>query len=152
MMPQKKNPGPLELLRGRTGIINGYLMAALTMLHGLPSGYNRDFHEEKELLFAGLNMGIRATQIVNPLVETTTFNLERMADLCDKNFMTATELANYLVSDHDVPFRETHHIVGSLVGKLNREKSNLTNIPAVMAHLAENGIDADEAKVRTVLS
>ena len=47
MMPQKKNPGPCELLRGRQGIMNGYLMGGLTMLHGLPSGYNRDFHEEK---------------------------------------------------------------------------------------------------------
>merc|ERR1711939_29914 len=151
MMPQKKNPGPLELLRGRTGIINGYLMGALTMLHGLPSGYNRDFHEEKELLFAGLNMGIRATQIVNPLVETTTFNLERMADLCDKSFMTATELANYLVTDHGVPFRATHHIVGSLVGQLTRSNRDLTDIDAVMAHLQSEGISADERRVREVL-
>ena len=56
MMPQKKNPGTLELLRGRTGIINGYMVAGHTMLHGLPSGYNRDFHEEKELLFASLRV------------------------------------------------------------------------------------------------
>ena len=52
MMPQKKNPGTIELLRGRHGILSGYAAAGLSMLHGLPSGYNRDFHEEKELLFA----------------------------------------------------------------------------------------------------
>merc|ERR1719265_3045024 len=104
-MPQKKNPGPCELLRGRQGIMNGYLMGGLTMLHGLPSGYNRDFHEEKELLFASMRMAIRSASIVEPLVHSTTFNTQRMEELCDKNFMTATELANYLVDKHDVPFR-----------------------------------------------
>jgi len=78
MMPQKKNPGPCELLRGRQGIMNGYAAAGLTMLHGLPSGYNRDFHEEKELLFASCAMACRAAAVVPALVGTTTFNLARM--------------------------------------------------------------------------
>jgi len=151
MMPQKKNPGPCELLRGRQGIMSGYLMAGLTMLHGLPSGYNRDFHEEKELIFASCHMANRAASIIPSLVESTTFNLERMAEVCDKNFMTATELANYLVTDHNVPFRATHHIVGSLVGDLTRKGDNLTNTKAVMDHLKKEGINADEAAVRRVL-
>jgi argininosuccinate lyase len=151
MMPQKKNPGPCELLRGRQGIMNGYLMGGLTMLHGLPSGYNRDFHEEKELLFASCEMANRAAAIIPALVSTTTFNLERMKYLCDKNFMTATELANYLVSDHGVPFRATHHIVGSLVGQLTRAGDDLTNTKAVMEHLTKEGINADEKEVRRVL-
>jgi argininosuccinate lyase len=149
MMPQKKNPGPLELLRGRAGIVNGYAFGGYTMLHGLPSGYNRDFHEEKELLFA--SMAIRAAGIIPALVESTTLNFDRMAELCDKNFMMATELANYLVEDHDVPFRETHHIVGSLVGELVKTKSDLTDIEAVMKHLKESGIDANVDRVKAVL-
>ena len=120
MMPQKKNPGPCELLRGRQGIMSGYATAGLTLLHGLPSGYSRDFHEEKELLFASCEMANRAAAIIPALVESTSFNLPRMAQLCDKNFMTATELANHLVAVHGVPFRATHHIVGSLVGQLSR--------------------------------
>jgi argininosuccinate lyase len=151
MMPQKKNPGPCELLRGRQGIMNGYAMGGLTMLHGLPSGYNRDFHEEKELVFASCSMANRAASIIPSLVETTNFNLERMKDLCDKNFMTATELANYLVTDHNVPFRATHHIVGSLVGQLTRAGDNLTNTKAVMEHLKKEGINAVEKDVRRVL-
>ena len=63
MMPQKKNPGPCELLRGRQGIMSGYATAGLTLLHGLPSGYSRDFHEEKELLFASCEMANRAAAI-----------------------------------------------------------------------------------------
>jgi len=121
------------------------------MLHGLPSGYNRDFHEEKELIFASCHMANRAASIVPALVETTNFNLGRMKEVCDKNFMTATELANYLVSDHNVPFRATHHIVGSLVGQLTRAGDNLTNTKAVMEHLKKEGINADEAAVRRVL-
>ncbi len=152
MMPQKKNPGPLELLRGRAGIMNGYMVGGYTMLHGLPSGYNRDFHEEKELLFASLTMAIRAAEVIPGLIETTTLNKARMEELCDKNFMNATELANYLVAEHDVPFRETHHIVGSLVGDLVKQGKDLTATDAVMAHLKSNGIEANEQKVRTVLS
>jgi len=152
MMPQKKNPGTLELLRGRAGIQYGHMMAGYTMLKGLPSGYNRDFHKEKELLFASMRMANRSAAFVPNVVRTTTFNKTRMKELCDKNFMTATELANYLVAEHDVPFRATHHIVGSLVGKLTASGDNLTNLPAVMAHLAENGVQgAKEADVRRVL-
>merc|ERR1712048_373823 len=151
-MPQKKNPGTLELLRGRSGIQYGHMMAGYTMLKGLPSGYNRDFHEEKELLFASMRMANRSAAFVPNVVRTTQFNKERMKDLCDKNFMTATELANYLVAEHNVPFRATHHIVGSLVGKLTAAGSNLTNVDAVMKHLTENGVEgAKEADVRRVL-
>lgn len=148
MMPQKKNPGTLELLRGRHGIMTGYATAGLTMLHGLPSGYNRDFHEEKELLFASMKMAIRSANIVAPLVNSTQFNTERMEELCDKNFMTATELANYLVAEHDVPFRQTHHIVGSLVGKLVESKGDLTDIDAVVKHLNDEGIACTAADIR----
>jgi len=149
MMPQKKNPGTVELLRGRHGIMTGYATAGMTMLHGLPSGYNRDFHEEKELLFASMRMAIRSAEIVPPLVSSTTFNTDRMEELCDKNFMTATELANFLVAEHDVPFRETHHIVGSLVGKLVAKGSDLTDIDAIMEHLKDSGISTDEETVRS---
>jgi len=151
MMPQKKNPGTLELLRGRTGIITGYAMGGYTLLHGLPSGYNRDFHEEKELLFASTKMAIRCAEIVPALVMSTTFNKERMRELCDKNFMVATELANYLVARHNIPFRETHHIVGSLVGKAVAEGENMTNIGLVMDHLKEKGIDAERSDVLNFL-
>jgi argininosuccinate lyase len=151
MMPQKKNPGPCELLRGRQGIMNGYAAAGLTLLHGLPSGYSRDFHEEKELLFASCDMANRAAAIIPELVLSTTFNLPRMKQLCDKNFMTATELANYLVAQHSVPFRATHHIVGSLVGQLTRNGDDLTNTAAVMAHLKKEGIMAKESEIKQVL-
>lgn len=151
MMPQKKNPGTLELLRGRAGRAIGYSTAAMTMMKGLPSGYNRDFHEDKEILVGQFDMVNKGASIIPALVETTQFNLPRMAELGNANFSTATELANHLVSRHKVPFREAHHIVGTLVGKLVASGDNLTNEKACLEHLKSRGVNADPAELHRVL-
>jgi len=152
MMPQKKNPGCLELLRGRTGRLNGMLVAGFTMMKGLPSGYNRDFHEEKEILFEDLDLAIRAASVVGPLVQSTTINLERMSNLSGANFSTATELANFLVTKHSVPFRTAHHISGSLVGKLSRQgKCFDGNLEICQEHLKANGITTSDEELLKVL-
>ncbi|MSP61786.1 MAG: argininosuccinate lyase [Myxococcales bacterium] len=151
MMPQKKNPGTVELLRGRSGRMNGLLVAGLTMMKGLPSGYNRDFHEEKEILWEALDLVNRATEILPALLRSTTINKERMAELSYQNFATATELANYLVKSHNVPFRQAHHIVGSLVGDLYRRGENFSNFQACFDHLKASHIEAPEDEVRAVL-
>ncbi len=151
MMPQKKNPGTLELLRGRAGRVNGLMMAGLTMMKGLPSGYNRDFHEEKEILWEALDLVNRAAEIVPPLLESTTLNKARMAELCFGNFANATELANFLVREYGVPFRKSHHVVGSLVGELSRRGENFSNVAFCMDHLKKEGIAATEAAVAKVL-
>ena len=150
MMPQKKNPGAVELLRGRTGRVNGLLVAGLTMMKGLPSGYNRDFHEEKEVLWESLDLVNRAMEILPPLLKSTTLNKARMEELTYANFATATELANYLVRKQ-VPFRKAHHVVGSLVGDLSRRGENFSNFKACWEHLKKSGIEAKEDEVRAVL-
>jgi argininosuccinate lyase len=151
MMPQKKNPGALELLRGRSGRINGLLVAGLTMVKGLPSGYNRDFHEEKEILRESLDLINRAAEIIPPLVRSTQINKERMAELTYGNFATATELANYLVKKHQVPFRKAHHIVGSLVGELNKKGENLSATKACVEHLRRHELNVTDSEVADVL-
>ena len=151
MMPQKKNPGMLELIRGRSGRVNGLQNAAFTMVKGLPSGYNRDFHEDKEITVNIFDIAIRMTETIPSLIQSTRLNLDRMATLAGKNFSTATELANYLVLVHNVPFREAHHIVGSLVGELYRKGENFENFAHCYAHLKKNGINAPEADVKKVL-
>ncbi len=75
------------------------------MLQGLPSGYNRDFHEEKELLVDSLELVLRAADVIPPLIATTTINTQRMEEISSANFANATELANYLVHKHKQPFR-----------------------------------------------
>jgi len=151
MMPQKKNPGALELLRGRSGRVNGLLVAGLTMMKGLPSGYNRDFHEDKEIMVEAFDIACRAAHIISPVVTSTKINLPRLAELPHFSFSTATELANYLVSKHQVPFRQAHHVVGSLVGELSRSGSDLRNTEYALQHLNKNGIKADPKELAAVL-
>jgi len=152
MMPQKKNPGALELLRGRTGRINGLANAGFTMMKGLPSGYNRDFHEDKEILVSALSMINLAVEVVPPLIETTTINLKRMEELTFKQYSTATEVANYLVARHDVPFREAHHIVGSLVGELYRAGQDFSNTEFCLNHIINtHKIKAHPEEIKKVL-
>jgi len=151
MMPQKKNPGALELLRGRAGRITGLLTAGMTMVKGLPSGYNRDFHEDKEILVESLSLINRAVEVIPPLIKSTKINLDRMAELPDANFSAATELANYLVLKHKVPFRQAHHIVGSLVGELSRAGQNFSNKDFCFKHIESSGVKAPRDEVDAVL-
>ena len=152
MMPQKKNPGALELMRGRTGRINGLAVAGFTMMKGLPSGYNRDFHEDKELLVSALDLINKAVEVVPALIETTTINLKRMEELTFKQYSTATEVANYLVAKHDVPFREAHHIVGSLVGELYRSGQDFSNTDFCIKHIIQtHNIKANPDDIKKVL-
>ena len=152
MMPQKKNPGALELMRGRSGRINGLANAAFTMMKGLPSGYNRDFHEDKEILVGILDIINKAIEIVPSLIETTTINLERMEELTFRQYSTATEVANFLVARHDVPFREAHHIVGSMVGELYRSGQDFSNTDYCIKHITQtHKINATPEDIRKVL-
>ncbi len=152
MMPQKKNPGALELLRGRAGRLTGMLSAGMTMMKGLPSGYNRDFHEDKEILIHSCDLINRAIEVIPPLIESTTINTKRMEELAYANFANATELANYLVAKHNVPFRRAHDIVGSLVGKLYRRGENFSNTQLCFEHLKEEGVNAPDSEVLNVLN
>jgi len=120
-------------------------------MKGLPSGYNRDFHEDKEILVEALDLMNKAVKIVPSLIQTTTLKLERMAELCYGNFATATEVANYLVAKHDVPFRTAHHIVGSLVGDLSRAGKNFKDTDYCLNHIIKtHKVNADPATLLKV--
>lgn len=151
MMPQKKNPGMLELMRGRAGRVQGLTDAAFTMMKGLPSGYNRDFHEDKEITIFLFDIVNRVLHTLPALIQTTKFNLPRMSELATKNFSAATEVANYLVRDHNVPFRQAHHIVGSLVGKLYRAGKNFDDFQTCKQHMVESGIKIPDQDLKNAL-
>ena len=114
IMPQKKNPDVLELLRGKCGRVYGDLVALLTMLKGLPLAYNRDMQEDKEPLFNAFDSVRDSLRIAAELVGTTAFKTGNMARACQKGYADATSLAEYLVR-HGVPFRQAHEIVGRIV-------------------------------------
>ncbi|MCD6175085.1 MAG: argininosuccinate lyase [Planctomycetes bacterium] len=116
MMPQKRNPDMLELIRGKTGTVYGSLMAILTILKAQPSTYNRDLQEDKIHVFAAGDTTNACLRMTAAIVSHTTFNTKQIADGLDEGFLDATALAEYLVQK-SVPFRQAHGIVGSLVAQ-----------------------------------
>jgi argininosuccinate lyase len=119
MMPQKKNPDPLELVRGKAGRSLGHLVALLTTLKGLPSGYNKDLQEDKQAVFDAEDTLSSSLAAVRAILGGLTLNRPR-AEAAASGLLLATDVADYLVG-RGVPFRRAHEIVGGLVRKLIAE-------------------------------
>jgi argininosuccinate lyase len=113
LMPQKKNPDSLELMRGKSGRVIGHLTGLLTTLKGLPTAYNKDLQEDKEALFDTIDTLKIELTIATGVVRTLRVNAGRMSAALDDG-MLATDLADYLVR-RGVPFRQSHHLVGQAV-------------------------------------
>ena len=127
LMPQKKNPDSLELLRGKSGRVIGDLVGLLVTLKGLPSTYNKDLQEDKEAIFDALDTLSLALPVMAGVIRTLTLHPERMrAALTDE--MLATELADYLVAK-GMPFREAHTLVGQVVRRALAEGCSLRELP-----------------------
>jgi len=115
IMPQKKNPDVPELLRGKTGRVNGNLIALLTVLKGLPLAYNKDMQEDKEGVFDSVGTIFLSLEILNEAIKTMNINQENMMKACATGHLSATDLADYLVANCNIPFREAHFITGHAV-------------------------------------
>ena len=127
MMPQKRNPDMLELIRGKTGSVYGSLTAMLTILKALPSTYNRDLQEDKIHIFNAADVTSACIAMATAIVSNTKFNTKHIAAGIDEGFLDATSLAEYLVSK-GVPFREAHGVVGGLVTKCEKENRKLSGL------------------------
>ena len=128
IMPQKKNPDIPELIRGKAGRVTGSLVALLMTVKGLPLTYNRDLQEDKEQIFDALDTVKSSLSITAELLANSVFNTDRMKKSCYGGFMTATDIADYLVKKN-MPFRQAHGVVGSIVAlcqKRNIELDELT--------------------------
>ncbi len=142
MMPQKRNPDLLELIRGKTGAVYGSLMAMLTILKGQPSGYNRDMQEDKGHVFAAGDAVEACLNVMQAIVSHTKFNTKEISAGLDKGFLDATSLAEYLVRK-GVPFREAHGIVGSLVAACEKQNKKLAGIALDELKKHSASIEAD---------
>jgi argininosuccinate lyase len=120
MMPQKRNPDMLELIRGRCGNVYGDLFALMTILKGLPIGYNRDLQEDKRIVFRAYDTVSACLTMATAIVNSAEFVKERIEPTLEYGFLDATSLAEYYVTK-GIPFRTAHQIVGSLVAKCERE-------------------------------
>lgn len=114
IMPQKKNPDFAELIRGRTGKVYGDLISLLVMVKGLPLAYDRDLQEDKQSLFEAFDTCSSCVSVFTKMVETATFNTEKMAKSCEGGFANATDLADYMVRK-GMPFRTAHAVSAKAV-------------------------------------
>jgi argininosuccinate lyase len=126
LMPQKKNPDSLELVRGKTGRVVGHLAGMLTTLKGLPSSYNKDLQEDKEPLFDVIDTLKLELPVAAGVIRTLTVNGLKMGEALESGLL-ATDLADYLVRK-GVAFREAHHIVGQLVRKAEEQGVSLRGL------------------------
>ena len=151
IMPQKKNPDIAELTRGRTGRVYGALLDLLTNLKGLPMGYNRDFQEDKPPLWEAFDVVKACLGMLPELLKTADFKTERMVELANANFATATELANYLVKDRQMSFRECHEVVGWLVGELVQYEKTFSDWELTHTLLKQKEIDISVEQLKQIL-
>jgi len=114
LMPQKKNPDSMELVRGKAGRVFGDLMALLTTLKGLPLAYNKDMQEDKETVFDAFDTVSASLRVTATVLRNIKVNKERARAAASSGYMNATELADYLVRK-GMPFREAHEVVGKIV-------------------------------------
>ena len=141
MMPQKKNPDPLELVRGKTGRALGQLMTLLTIMKGLPSGYNKDLQEDKHAVFDAEDTLAGCLAVVTSVVEGLTLNRERTAAAAS-GLLLATDVADYLVGK-GVPFRRAHEIVGALVRRLVADGREFRSLSPAEWRAASECFDPD---------
>ena len=120
MMPQKRNPDMLELIRGKAGGVYGQLVALLTMMKAQPLAYNRDMQEDKRFIFFAYDQVEASLTIAAAIVLNTRINVDNIAQRLDEGFADATVFAEYLVKK-GVPFRTAHHVVGSLVAECDKK-------------------------------
>ncbi len=135
IMPNKKNPDPAELVRGRAARVIGSLTGMLTLLKGLPLGYQRDLQEDKAPLFDAVAVFEASLGVLAGMLDTLTVDRDRMRAAADEGFTTATAVADALVR-RGIPFRVAHHVVGSLVAQAEEAGLQLQELPDSMIGLA----------------
>jgi argininosuccinate lyase len=124
LMPQKKNPDSMELVRGKAGRVFGDLMGLLTTLKGLPLAYNKDMQEDKEAVFDSFDTVSASLRVTATVLRNVTINKDRAAAASSTGYMNATELADYLVRK-GMPFRDAHELVGKIVIRAIEEGKEL---------------------------
>ena len=129
IMPQKRNPDAAELVRAKTGRIVGALTSLLVVMKGLPLAYSKDMQEDKEPLFDAADTLGLAISAMTGMIRDAEFDTGAMRAAAEKGFVTATDLADWLVRERDMPFREAHRITGALVKCAEEAGCDLAELP-----------------------
>jgi len=150
MMPQKKNPDPAELIRGRAGKNFGSLQAMLTIMKGLPLSYYKDMQEDKALVFHSHDTLLESIIITNELVKNLRPNKERMLALSNEGYTTATDFADYLVQNNSLSFRDAYKISAKLVNYAEKNKKKLNQLNFDEVKKIKNNLDKNVMNVFNV--
>jgi argininosuccinate lyase len=128
-MPQKRNPDAAELVRGHSGRIVGLLTGLMVTMKGLPLAYSKDMQDDKEPVFETYDLLMLSLEALAGMVDTVEFVPDRMRAAAAQGYSTATDLADWLVREADVPFREAHHITGRAVKAAEERGCDLADLP-----------------------
>ena len=150
IMPQKKNPDPAELIRGRAGKNFGSLQAMLTTMKGLPLSYFKDMQEDKALVFDSYDTLLESIIITNELIKNLKPNKERMLNLSNEGYTTATDFADYLVQNNNLSFRDAYKISAKLVNYAEKNKKKLNQLNFDEVKKIKNNLDKNVMNVFNV--
>ena len=150
IMPQKRNPDAAELVRGHSGRIIGCMTALMVTMKGLPLAYSKDMQDDKEPVFEAYDLLGLSLSAMTGMVATLNFRTDRMRALAEAGFATATDLADWLVRETDVPFREAHHITGRAVKLAEERGCGLAELPLDALRAIDPRIDERVYGVLTV--
>src|SRR6202142_193051 len=149
IMPQKRNPDVAEIIRGEAGGIYGNLVALLTILKGLPLSYNRDLQEDKPPFFDTVDTLQGCLAVASPMIATMVVRADRMRALCDRGFLAATELADYL-TEKGTPFRTAHGVVKRVVAYCETQRMRLDDLTLEELRRFDAHFDAGAQKVLSI--
>ncbi len=147
IMPQKKNPDLLEYLRGKTGGAYGNLFSMLTILKGLPLSYFKDLQDDKEIVFSSNDNLINCLKILDEILKNCNPNKKKMFELANSGYMTATDLADYLVINHSMSFRKAYQKTAAVVNFAEKTKKKLNELTLEELKKIEPKLKEDVLKV-----
>ena len=147
IMPQKKNPDPLEFLRGSSGSSFGNLFSMLTILKGLPLSYFKDMQDDKKLVFSSYDLLKNAIQVLIDILNNFSPNKKRMLELANEGFILSTDLAEYLVQKYNLPFRKAYLITAKIVNLAENKKLMLHELTLKELKKIEPNLDDNVLKV-----
>ena len=147
IMPQKKNPDLLEFLRGKSGIVFGNLFSMLTILKGLPLSYFKDLQDDKEIVFKSNEILNNCIGILNEVIKNFRPNKQKMLDLANTGYITATDLADYLVKNHEMSFRKAYQVTASVVNYAEKKKKKLHQLDISELNKIESKLTKDVLKI-----
>lgn len=150
IMPQKRNPDAAELVRGHSGRIVGCLTALMITMKGLPLAYSKDMQDDKPPVFEAHDLLALSIAAMTGMVESAEFRTDRMRGLAESGFATATDLADWLVREGGIPFREAHHITGRAVAAAEAKGVRLDQLELAELQAIDGRIDARVFDVLTV--